>query len=65
MLKAVLFDLDGTLLPMNEEEFLKLYLGLIYKSVAHLGYDKTLIDVILAGTKKMFKNDGCRKTTKF
>lgn len=60
MLKAVLFDLDGTLLPMNEEEFLKLYLGLIYKSVAHLGYDKTLIDVILAGTKKMFKNDGSR-----
>ncbi len=23
MLKAILFDLDGTLLPMNEEEFTK------------------------------------------
>ena len=25
MLKAVFFDLDGTLLPLNEDEFTKLY----------------------------------------
>lgn len=60
MLKAVLFDLDGTLLPMNEEDFIKQYLGLIFKYVAHLGYQKDLIDNILVGTKKMYKNDGAR-----
>ena len=29
MLKAVLFDLDGTLLPMNEETFIPKYLDLL------------------------------------
>ena len=27
MIKAILFDLDGTLLPMDQEIFLKAYLG--------------------------------------
>ena len=31
MLKAILFDLDGTLLPMNEEEFTKGYFKLLCK----------------------------------
>lgn len=29
MLKAVLFDLDGTLLPMDEKEFTEYYFGLL------------------------------------
>lgn len=31
MLKAVIFDLDGTLLPMNEDEFTKGYFSLLCK----------------------------------
>ena len=59
MIKAVFFDLDGTLLPMNEDEFVKYYFGFLCQKVAHLGYDKEeLVKVIWAGTKAMIKNDG-------
>ncbi len=59
MLKAILFDLDGTLLPMNEEEFTKGYFGLLCKRLIPFGYDKdTLINTVWAGTKKMIKNSG-------
>ena len=39
MLKAVFFDLDGTLLPLNEEQFVKVYFGSLYLKVKDLGYD--------------------------
>ena len=59
MLKAVLFDLDGTLLPMNEEEFTKGYFGLLCKKVVPYGYDTNeLTTTIWQGTKAMIKNDG-------
>ncbi len=38
-IKAVLFDLDGTLLPMDQEEFVKAYFGLLAKRLATLGYE--------------------------
>lgn len=58
-LKAVLFDLDGTLLPLDEEEFIKAYFGLLCKKFVPLGYDKDkLIAVIWQGTKLMMQNDG-------
>ena len=61
MIKAVFFDLDGTLLPMNEDEFVKYYFGFLCQKVAHLGYDKEeLVKVIWAGTKAMIKNDGSK-----
>ncbi len=59
MIKAVFFDLDGTLLPMDENQFTNYYFGLLCKKVIPLGYDKDLlIDTIWAGTKCMYKNDG-------
>lgn len=59
MLKAIFFDLDGTLLPMNENEFAKGYFGLLSNKMEKYGYDKNqLIKVILAGTEAMYKNDG-------
>lgn len=59
MLKAVFFDLDGTLLPMNEEIFTKLYFHLISKAVEDKGYKaEELIDTIWQGTKLMYKNNG-------
>ena len=35
---TVLFDLDGTLLPMDQEVFVRTYLGLLAKKMAALGY---------------------------
>lgn len=59
MIKAVIFDLDGTLLPMNEDEFVKVYFGLLCKRLVPLGYNKDeLISTIWAGTKAVAKNDG-------
>ena len=59
---TVLFDLDGTLLPMDQEKFLKAYLGGLCKKLAPLGYDpKQVVDGIWAGTGAMVKNDGSRR----
>lgn len=58
---TVLFDLDGTLLPMDQDEFTKNYFGLLTAKVAPRGYDpKKTIDAIWAGTAAMVKNDGTR-----
>lgn len=59
MLKAVLFDLDNTLLPMNEEEFIKVYFSLVCKKLAPLGFEpKKLVKTIWGGTYQMISNDG-------
>lgn len=58
-IKAVLFDLDGTLLPMDQDIFVKAYFSGLAKKLAPHGYDpNTLIAAIWAGTKAMIKNDG-------
>lgn len=57
--QAVLFDLDGTLLPMDQDIFVKAYFGLLAKKLSPFGYDpQKLIDAIWAGTAAMVKNDG-------
>ena len=59
MLKAVLFDLDGTLLPMSEDQFTKGYFGMLCKKLAPLGYKSDeLVKVIWAGFQEMIKNNG-------
>ena len=59
MIKAVLFDLDGTLLPMDYELFVKKYFKALAVKIAPLGFDpRTLADNIWAGTAAMVKNDG-------
>lgn len=56
---TVLFDLDGTLLPMDLEEFTNTYFALIGKRGEALGYDpKELVNAVWQGTKAMMKNDG-------
>ena len=58
-MKAVLFDLDGTLLPMDQDEFVKAYFGLLAKRLAPLGYEPgKLQKVFWAGVGAMVKNDG-------
>ncbi len=52
--KAIFFDLDGTLLPMDMDLFLKHYFGLIGKFAAKKGFDaKKFMDALLAGTGAM------------
>ena len=60
-IKAVLFDLDGTLLPMDQDIFVKAYFGGLVTALAPVGYDpKELVDAIWAGTAAMIKNDGSK-----
>lgn len=61
MIKAVFFDLDGTLLPMDQERFVKSYMGRMASTMAPLGYQpEKLIGAIWAGTSAMIQNDGSR-----
>lgn len=56
---TVLFDLDGTLLPMDTEEFTKAYFTLLAKKAAPYGYQpEPLVAAVWKGTKAMVKNDG-------
>lgn len=58
-MKAVLFDLDGTLLPLDVEGFPRVYLGALATRMAKRGYDpKAFVDGIWQGTAAMMKNDG-------
>ena len=60
-LKAVLFDLDGTLLPMDQDVFIKAYMGGLAAKMAPLGYDpNALVKAIWTGTGAMVQNDGTR-----
>ena len=55
--KAILFDLDGTLLPMDNDEFTRGYFGLLYKTVSPLGYEKSsFVDAMWKGVASMVKN---------
>lgn len=61
MIKTILFDLDGTLLPMDQDVFVKDYFSRLANKLAPHGYDpKQLVDSIWAGTAAMIKNDGSR-----
>ena len=61
MISTIFFDLDGTLLPMDQDVFVKSYFGLLAKKMAPLGYaPEKLLKTIWAGTQAMVKNDGSR-----
>ncbi len=61
MIKNVMFDLDGTLLPMDQDQFVKAYFKNLACKLAPYGYEpKKLIDGIWAGTMAMVCNDGKR-----
>ena len=61
MIRTVMFDLDGTLLPFFQDEFVKLYFKGLCKKLAPLGYDPNkLVKVVWKGTEAMIGNDGSR-----
>ena len=58
-MRYVLFDLDGTLLPMDQDVFVNGYFGFLVKKMEPYGYEpKKLIRSIWGGTEAMVKNDG-------
>ena len=60
-MKAILFDLDGSLLPMDQDGFVGYYFKLLGEMMAGLGYDpKASVKAVIAGTKAMAENDGSR-----
>lgn len=59
MIKNILFDLDGTLLPMDQDKFANGYFSRLVKKLAPLGYEpQKTVDGVWAGTAAMVKNDG-------
>ena len=59
MIKAILFDLDGTLLPIDENKFINLYISLLAKEAVSIGYDKdNFVKSLWESTKKMYENNG-------
>ncbi|SET27326.1 FMN phosphatase YigB, HAD superfamily [Natronincola peptidivorans] len=62
MIKTILFDLDGTLLPLNMEDFLKRYfeeLGMKFQNLIH---PKELAKLVWGSTEYMVKNIDKEKT---
>ncbi len=58
---AVLFDLDGTLLPMDMEAFTADYMKRLCAYLAPLGYEPSLVaEAMWHGIGAMVKNDGTR-----
>jgi len=61
MITTILFDLDGTLLPMDQDKFVQSYLSRMAKKLAPQGFDPDLlVKGIWKGTGAMVKNDGSR-----
>ena len=62
MITTVFFDLDGTLLPMDQEVFLNAYMGGLAAKMAPHGYEpKLLVKSIWKGTGAMVMNTGSKR----
>jgi len=60
-MKTILFDLDGTLLPMDQDAFTKAYFKALTKKLTPHGYEPdALVKGIWTGTASMVRNDGRR-----
>ncbi len=59
MLNTVLFDLDGTLLPLDQDVFIATYFKMLAGTMAKKGFDpKQVVEGVTYGTMAMLKNDG-------
>ncbi len=57
-LKAILFDLDGTLIDVDLNQFIPGYLKLLANSIAHLIPPKKMVPAMLKASEFVNKNDG-------
>lgn len=59
MIKTILFDLDGTLLPMDQDRFIATYFQHLVRKLAPYGYDpKQMVHAIYQSIAAMYANDG-------
>lgn len=59
MLKSILFDLDGTLAPFMQEDFVRSYFKALVARLAPMGYDgEKLVAALWKGVAAMTANDG-------
>ncbi|MBE5759798.1 MAG: HAD family hydrolase [Clostridiales bacterium] len=62
---TILFDLDGTLLPMDYDLFIYTYFKELTKSLVRYGYDpEQLKNAVWNGTMRMIKNTGVKSNEK-
>ncbi len=60
-IKAVLFDLDGTLLPLDQRVFISAYYRGLVEHMIGFGYDPDkLLKTLYNGVGKMIDNDGSK-----
>ena len=62
-IRHILFDLDGTLLPMVQDDFVKFYMPLLAKTYIAQGVKvdpQKFIKAVWAGYEARVKNDGRR-----
>lgn len=61
MITTILFDMDGTLLPMDQDLFVKGYFQELVKKMVPYGYEaEKLTKAVWKGTGAMVENDGSR-----
>ena len=61
MVKVIMFDLDGTLLPMDQMKFVNAYFGGLAKRMLPFGYKpEAVVDAVTRGVGAMMKNDGSK-----
>lgn len=59
MLNTILFDLDGTLVPFVQDEFIRAYLSALIHRLAPMGYKgEALTHALWKGVEDMVENDG-------
>ncbi|MBE6632314.1 MAG: HAD family hydrolase [Ruminococcaceae bacterium] len=64
-LKYVLFDMDGTLLPMDQDLFIRKYFESLSAKLSLRGYEpRELVDAMWKGIYAMMYNDGTRTNEK-
>lgn len=58
-MNTFIFDLDGTLLPMDQDAFLEAYFNALGLKMVPYGFEpRSLIGAVWDGTKSMIENDG-------
>ncbi|SER40792.1 HAD family hydrolase [Salipaludibacillus aurantiacus] len=62
MAKVILFDLDGTLLPMDTDKFVETYIKELAGRVSHIVHPDTFVEALWGGTKSMMTNIDPEKT---
>lgn len=62
MIKAILFDLDGTLTIMDQEEFMRNYIGLLAPRFSHLISPEKFGKNVLRSTEIMIKEPKAEKS---